>query len=205
MTKPPFLVGITGGIGSGKSLVCKAFLHLGTPIYDADSRARKLLTEDLELIQNIKNMFGEECYFSSGELNREFLAKKVFKNESALNQLNKLVHPKVGVDFKQWSALQSGTPYVIKEAALLIESGSYKDLDKLIVIQATKKRRIERVLLRDAFRSKAEIEAIIDKQLSDVEFERYADFTINNNEEQLLLPHIINLHEMFLKLASQGR
>lgn len=203
MNRLPFLVGITGGIGSGKSLVCKAFSHLGIPIYDADSRARKLMLEDLELIESIKNRFGEACYLLDGQLDRQFLANKVFKNAKALQQLNELVHPKVGMDFKQWSALQAGLPYVIKEAALLIESGSYKALDKLVVIQASKKKRIERVLLRDSFRSKSEIEAIIGKQLTDAGFEQHADYVINNNEEQLLLPVIIKLHEKFLELASQ--
>ena len=203
MTKTPFLVGITGGIGSGKSLVCKAFSHLGVPIYEADTRARKLMEENLELVKSIKNSFGEECYLSDGKLNREFLANKVFNDESALQQLNELVHPKVGADFKQWTALHSDAEYVIKEAALIIESGAYKSMDKLLVIKASKKIRIERVLLRDPFRSKSEIEAIVDKQLSDTEFGQYADYSINNNEEQLLLPRIIKLHDTFLQLASQ--
>lgn len=205
MNRSPFLVGITGGIGSGKSLIAKAFFHLGVPVYDADSRAKKLMTENFELVENIKSTFGEGCYSSNGELDREFLASKVFKNETALRQLNELVHPNVGVDFKRWAGLQMDKPYVLKEAALLIESGSYKTLDQLLVIQATKHKRIERVLLRDAFRSKTEIESIINKQLSDVEFERHADYIINNNGEQLLLPLIISLHEKFLKLASQRR
>jgi dephospho-CoA kinase len=203
MTRLPLFVGITGGIGSGKSLVCKAFSHLDIPIYDADSHARKLMLKDLELIESIKNNFGEACYFPDGKLNREFLATKAFKNDLSLRQLNELVHPKVGTDFKQWSVLQSGLPYVIKEAALLIESGSYKDLDQLIVIKASKEKRIERVLLRDSFRSKSEIEAIIDKQLTDAEFEKHADHVINNNETQLLLPVIIKMHEKFLELAGQ--
>jgi dephospho-CoA kinase len=202
MTRP-FLVGITGGIGSGKSLVCKVFSHLGVPIYDADSRAKKLMVEDSGLVESIKLNFGEECYLADGHLNREFLANKVFNSKTALHQLNELVHPKVGADFKQWSALQADFPYCIKEAALLIESGSYKALDKLVVIQASKKKRIDRVLLRDSFRSKSEVEAIIGKQLSDTEFEQHADYTIYNNEERLLLPVIMKLHEKFMSLAGQ--
>jgi len=199
----PFLVGITGGIGSGKSVICKVFIQLGVPVYDADSNAKRLMSVDADLIGEIKQQFGDESYQANGQLNREFLAAKVFNNEKALKQLNGLVHPRIGIDFKRWTALFPDALYLIKEAALLIESGSYKALDKLIVVKASRDIRIKRVLLRDAFRSKAEIELIMDKQLSDSEYVNHADFTINNNEENLILPSIIKLHEKIGLLAGQ--
>lgn len=203
MSRLPYLVGITGGIGSGKSTVCKVFAQLDIPVYDADSNAKRLMSEDADLIKEIKQNFGEESYLADGLINREYLAEKVFNDKESLEQLNALVHPRVGNDFKAWTATQTNAPYLIKEAALLIESRSYKALNKLIIVKASQDTKIKRVLLRDAFRSREEVNAIIEKQLSDAVYGEHADFTINNNEEKLILPAIIKLHNKLLLLAGQ--
>ena len=135
MSRLPYLVGITGGIGSGKSTVCKVFAQLDIPVYDADSNAKRLMSEDADLIKEIKQNFGEESYLADGLINREYLAEKVFNDKESLEQLNALVHPRVGNDFKAWTATQTNAPYLIKEAALLIESRSYKALNKLIIVK----------------------------------------------------------------------
>ncbi len=203
MSKQPLLVGITGGIGAGKSMVCKVFQHLSIPIYEADTRARMLMVENAGLINQIKSAFGNESYTADGGLDKSYLADRVFNNTEELQKLNGLVHPKVGEDFANWVSEHLASPYLIKEAALLIESGSYKSLDKLIVVTATKETRTKRVLLRDHHRSKEEVAAIMDKQLSDSAFKKHADYVISNNEEELLLPHILRLHKELSELAGQ--
>ena len=191
-------IGITGGIGSGKSTVCEIFKVLGVPVYDADSRAKMLMTEDSALVNKIIQSFGEEAYLSDGVLNRDYLAQHVFSNKSQLEKLNGLVHPAVGIDYKKWSSEQNA-PYVIKEAALLIESGSYKQLDKLVVVSSPMELRIERIQQRDPFRSKQEIEGIIKNQLSDEERESYADYILKNDENELLIPQVTELDQDFSK------
>ncbi len=197
------MIGVTGGIGAGKSVVCQVFSHLDVPIYDADSRARSLMTDNEELIQEIKATFGEESYDGGSSLNRQYLAERVFSNEAERLKLNALVHPRVGEDFALWVKENKDYPYVIKEAALLIESGSVKELDRLIVVLAQPETRVRRVLMRDAHRSKAEVESIIEKQLSQSQFKKHADYVINNDEDQPILKELLKLHREFLGLASQ--
>jgi len=146
----PITVGITGGIGSGKTLICKLFAILGTPIYNADNRAKELINSTL--IEPITKAFGSESY-ENGVLNRAYIAKLVFTNQIQLDLLNSIVHPAVAVDFENWVSTHNNSEYVLKEAALLVETGSYKQLDKLIVITAPYQLRVERVKKRDAFRS----------------------------------------------------
>ena len=194
----PLQIGITGGIGAGKSLIARIFHTLGIPVYDADSRAKWLMSHDESLKAEIKNQFGEEAYLTDGSLNRVYLAEMVFNNEAQLKQLNAMVHPKVGKDFEQWAGRQT-TPYVLKEAALLIEAGSYKTLDYLITVNAPEKVRLSRVLLRDMHRSEEEVEAIMQKQLSDDERAAKADFVIVNDGKSLVISKVLKLHERFLK------
>src|SRR5689334_1391221 len=129
-------VGITGGIGSGKSLICKIFATLGVPVYDADSRARMLMTESQMLVSQIKKEFGESSYLPDGSLNRGYLSNEVFNNPAKLEILNSFVHPAVAIDSENWINANATAPYILKEAALLYESGSYKALDKIIVVVA---------------------------------------------------------------------
>ncbi|MGC4022707.1 MAG: dephospho-CoA kinase [Cyclobacteriaceae bacterium] len=192
----PLRIGVTGGIGSGKSLVCKIFATLGVPVYDADTRAKMLMTEDLILLEQIKNKFGSEAY-SSGTLNREYLSKRVFNDPEKLKELNSLVHPRVAEDSERWIQSNKDRKYIVKEAALLYESGSYKSLDKIIVVTAPEEVRIKRVLKRDQGRTKEDLLKIIKSQMSEEEKVGRADFIITNDESELLIPQVLKLHERF--------
>ena len=192
-------VGVTGGIGSGKSLVCKIFGMLGAPAYNADKRARWLMNNDRSLKKQIRSAFGEGSYGTGGQIDRNYLASKVFNNPVELDKLNALVHPAVGNDYLDWATGKNKYPYVIKEAALMFESGSHKALDYIITISAPVETRIRRVLERDTFRTRAEVEAIIDKQLSEEERVHRADFVIKNDDLHMVLPQILQLHRRFLE------
>ncbi|MEM6360286.1 MAG: dephospho-CoA kinase [Bacteroidota bacterium] len=191
-------IGVTGGIGSGKSLVCKIFSDLHVPTYDADSRARWLMNNQPDLKSAIQEGFGSEAYTRNGEVNRAHLADKVFNDADELARLNALVHPAVGDDYKAWQEKQL-TPYAIKEAALLFESGSYKELDYVVNVSAPEALRVLRVLDRDSFRSKAEIQGIIEKQLSEDERLQRSDFVIVNDGVEMIIPQVLSLHNLFLK------
>jgi len=195
----PFLVGITGGIGAGKSIVCRVFNVLGIPVYDADSRAKQLMVQDTLLISQIKALFGEKAYDDAGKLDNQYIASKVFKDKEKLSQLNGFVHPAVKKDFEKWVDENKNHPYLIKEAALLIEAESYKALDKLIVVTAPKDVKIKRVLNRDTHRDLEQVEAIMQKQLSDEEKIAIADYTLMNDGVEMLLPQILALHIQFSK------
>lgn len=195
----PKQIGITGGIGSGKSLVCRIFTTFGIPVYDADSRAKSVMTTDGILITQIKKEFGVLSYHEDGTINREHLAQ-VFKSPEKLKILNALVHPRVGVDYKEWVSQQQ-TDYVIKEAALLFEAKSYLGLDKTIMVYAPKELKVKRVLQRDAHRTSQQVEEIIGNQMPDEEKMKLADFVITNDETQLVIPQVLALHNQFLKLS----
>jgi dephospho-CoA kinase len=190
-------VGITGGIGSGKSLVCRLFGLLGIPTYDADTRARWLMRSDPELQKELKAAFGPDTYTASGELNRIYLAGVVFQDQERLDQLNRLVHPRVGEDFIAWAKDHRHLPYVIKEAALLFESGSYRDLDRVITVAAPQELRITRTLLRDPHRTQADVEAIIRKQLPEEERQALAHHVLYNDDQQLVIPQVLALDAIF--------
>lgn len=190
-------IGVTGGIGSGKSIVCKIFSLLGAPVYDADSRAKALMTEDHLLIENIKEKFGSQAYHDDGSLNRTYLSKAIFNNSHQLSVLNSLVHPRVAIDSENWFKENQNARYCIKEAALLFESGSYKMLDQIIVVTAPTELRIQRVLNRDKGRVRGEIEKIIQNQISETEKISRADFVIHNDEQLLVIPQVYKLHERF--------
>jgi len=196
----PLQVGITGGIGSGKSLVCKIFQCLGVPVYDADSRAKSLMTTDGILIQQIKKEFGDLSYDGQGNLNRKYLSEVVFGNQQKLNVLNSLVHPRVGVDYTQWVDANKALPYVLKEAALLFESGSYQQLDCVVVVSAPEDLRVQRVLKRDN-RTEQQIRDIIKTQLSEEDKKSRANAIITNDEQQLVIPQVLALHHRFRSMV----
>jgi dephospho-CoA kinase len=201
MSKPqPLLVGITGGIGSGKSTVCKLFSLLGVPVYTADDRAKWLMNHDSPLKEKILAVFGSESYLSNGELNRAYLAASVFSNPEKVAALNALVHPAVRKDFMDWVSQQTA-PYLIKEAALLFETGAAKELDCVINVSSPLRVRMARVLLRDPHRTEEQVNQIIDQQLPDEEKNERADFSIKNTDNKLLLPQVIALHEQLLRKA----
>ena len=195
--KTPLQIGITGGIGSGKSLICRIFALLGVSVYDADSHAKALMTTDGILVSQIEKEFGDLAYHRDGRLNREWLAPHVFADEEKLHRLNSLVHPRVAVDYAKWLDAQSNEPYVLKEAALLFESGSYRQLDKIVVVSAPEDIRRQRVLKRDSHRTVEQFKGIVEKQLPEEEKLQRADYIIVNDEEKLVIPQVLKLHELF--------
>ena len=178
------IIGLTGGIGSGKSTAAKYFEELGFPVYNSDLSARRIQNENPTVIQQIKEVFGEQAYDENG-LNRPFIASESFQNKEKLQQLNAIVHPAVFEDFQEWIQ-QQNSPYIIKEAAILIESGSYKDCDLIIVVVADQEIRITRTIERDQL-SREQILARMNNQLSDEERMDYADYTIDNSQD---LPYL---------------
>lgn len=196
----PLLVGITGGIGAGKSTVAKVFSLLSIPVYYADDRAKWLMANDEALKTQIIQAFGEDSYTDEGILNRTFLAEQVFSDPANTEIINGLVHPAVAEDFRRW-AEQQQSPYVLKEAALLFESGSYKELNKVINVSSPLKVRVARILRRDPHRSAEQVNSIIDKQLPDEDKNRLADFLIKNTDNQLIIPQVLQIHEKLLEEA----
>lgn len=202
----PFIVGITGGIGSGKSTVCRIFENLGLPVYYADDRGKILLTADNQLKTEVIDFFGKESYLTNGELNRTYLADRVFKLDSELQKLNSLVHPAVARDFERWVE-NSNSKIVLKEAALLIENQSYKTLDYLIAVLAPEAIRIERVLMRDNHRNKSQILDIMSKQVKDELRKSSSEMVISNDGMSLLVPQVLKVFEKIqgLALEKEGR
>ena len=186
----PKLVGITGGIGAGKSTVSKICKHLGFKVYNSDDRAKEIVSEDSNIKKRIISLFGNNVY-KNGVLDRKFLSDKIFNDKSSLQNINSIIHPAVKKDFKNWVINNSNEKILFKESALLFESGAYKELDKIILIVSDKNLRISRVLNRDKLRKKKEIESIIDKQINEVDAIKYADLVINNNHKKMLLPSVI--------------
>lgn len=193
-------IGITGGIGSGKSIISRLFHALGVPVYDADTRARWVMENDPALREQLRAAFGPDTYDAAGRLNRPLLAGTVFRNPALLAQLNGLVHPHVGLDFERWAAAQeqAGHPYVLKEAALLFEAGSYQQLDRVITVFAPLPVRTARVLRRDPHRTTADVQAIMAKQLSEEEKMQRADYVLTNDDVQPLIPQVLALNQVFL-------
>ena len=194
-------VGITGNIGSGKTTISKVFEILGVPVFYADDAAKKVMVEDPILIDALKKEFGSESYFDDGSLNRKHIAGIVFNNEAELAKLNAIVHPAVFRAFDNWVAGIKNAPYVMKEAALLFESSSYKMCDKNIMITAPLKLRINRVTQRDNL-TRVEIENRNARQFSEEKKVQLADFTIRNDDTELIIPQVIELHKQFLMLSS---
>ena len=194
--KKPLQIGITGGIGSGKSTVCRIFSTLGVPVYDADSRAKSLMTTDGILMSQIKKEFGSLSFRSDGNIDREYLAQAVFQDKEKLAELNKLIHPRVAQDYERWVSNQEND-YVLKEAALLFEAKSYQVLDKVILVHAPAEIRINRVLKRDPQRTRQQVEDIMQNQMQDDEKLKLADFNIVNDESRLVIPQVLELHKVF--------
>jgi dephospho-CoA kinase len=195
-----FKVGITGNIGSGKTTVCKIFEILGIPVFYADDEAKKVMIEDDVLIAGIKQAFGKEAYFEDGALNRKHIAGIVFNNKEELLKLNALVHPAVFRAFDKWVINQKNVPYVLKEAALLFESDSYKMCDRSVMVTAPLDIRIQRVTQRDGITAD-EVKSRNDRQFSEEKKLATANDVIINDDTQLVIPQIMKLHELYLSLA----
>ena len=196
-------IGITGGIGSGKTTACQLFEKLGVPVYYADKRAKDLMEDDKQLRTKIAATFGAAAYESDGSLNRIYLAGIVFNNEEKLAELNTLVHPAVAADSESWNEIlaRNNYKYSLREAALLVETGSYKLLNKLIVVSAPEAERIKRVMLRDGS-TETQVRARINAQISEAEKVKLADFVITNNDLISLAQQVKDIHEKILTLAS---
>jgi dephospho-CoA kinase len=173
------VVGLTGGIGSGKTTVANFFLELGVPVYIADFEAKKLMNRSMVIKRKLIALFGDEAYIN-GNLNRPFLADKIFNDRSLLQKMNSIVHPKVKAHFNRWVKKQD-SPYVIKEAAILFENGSYEHFDFLITVTADEELRIERVLKRDNT-TREKILSIIDNQWDDAQKLALSDYEITNHD-----------------------
>ena len=193
-------IGLTGGIGSGKSTVARIFEVLGIPVYYADGAAKKLMIENQELKTSIIDAFGKEAY-TDGHLNREYIAAEVFNDTEKLKALNALVHPATIKDASEWFQKQTA-PYVIKEAALIFESGANKDLDYVIGVKSPLDLRMQRAMDRDNI-SADEVKARIHKQMDEESKLRLCDYVIVNNEEQMLIPQVLALHDKFLKSVKE--
>lgn len=189
-------VGVTGGIGSGKTTVCKIFEQLDIPVYYADTEAKRLMNHNRELKSQVKSILGNEAYHRNGRLNRKHVASIVFSDKEKLAQLNNLVHPAVRQDALRWSNSQK-SKYTIQEAALLVENGSYKQLDYLIVVTAPVEMRIKRVLKRDKSNFD-QVKKRIDNQLPEKEKKKVADFIIDNSGEVSLIHQILKIHRILI-------
>ncbi len=187
-------VGLTGGIGSGKSVVAKVFETLGIPVYYADDAAKKLMNTNADLKAAIIKNFGEGSY-TNGELNREFIASIVFNDKEKLDLLNSITHPATIRDAEEWIKRQA-SPYIIKEAALLFESGANKNLDYVIGVYAPLQLRIKRVIARDAL-TKEEIMKRISRQMDEEKKMKRCDFVITNDEQELVIPQVLELDKKF--------
>jgi len=194
-------IGITGGIGSGKTTVCKVFELLGVPVFYADDVAKSIMHTDPILKSGILDAFGQNSYAQSGELNRSYISSIVFNDKHELEKLNSLVHPAVFRAFDNWILSQKEASYVIKEAALLYESDAYKMCDQTILVISPIVSRISRVSVRDGI-SAADIQLRMNRQFSDEQKMKFADHILNNDEKQLLIPQIIQLHQQFLRIGS---
>lgn len=192
-------IGITGGIGSGKTTVCKVFQVIGIPVFNADEEARRLMQDDKTLVEKIKNLFGKDAY-EEEKLNRAKIAAMVFKNSELLQELNAVVHPAVGKEFARWAASQKNQPYIIKEAAILFESNAHKGLDYVIAVSAPEKLRIERIMQRDGV-TEAQVIQRMKNQWPERKKVQLADFVIVNDDKKMVLPQVMRLHDIFMELA----
>ena len=193
-------VGITGNIGSGKTTVSKIFEVLGIPVFYADDAAKNVMVNDAILIDAIKHTFGKHSYFEDGTLNRKHIAGIVFNNESELAKLNAIVHPATFRAFDKWQLQHLNAPYILKEAAVLFESDSYKLCDKSIMVTAPLDMRVKRVMLRDKL-SEEDILKRENQQFAEEKKVGLADFVINNDNFELVIPQVLKLHKLFVNLV----
>ncbi len=190
------IVGLTGGIGSGKTTVAKHFMSLGVPVYIADEEAKKLMNRSKVIKRKLIQLFGEKAY-TNGTLNRPFLANIIFNDKEYLEKMNAIVHPRVARHFEKWT-LKQNTPYVIKEVAILFENGGHNACDAVITVTSPKEIRIERLLKRDNT-TLAKIEAIMKNQWTDAEKIKLSDFVIENIELQNTKKQVDEIHKKLLK------
>ena len=196
---PRFKLGITGGIGSGKTSVCKVFEVLGIGVFSADREAQRIMDNDQDIINGINVVAGKDLYIN-GSLNRTELASIIFKDKNILMKVNSLIHPAVFENFKKWTLMQS-SPYVIIEAAILFESGGTEFVDRIATVVAPVEQRIKRVIQRN----KLSEEQVMDRmrnQMDDQERIKHSDFIIQNSENDMIIPSILKIHNEILTLIN---
>ena len=184
------VIGLTGGIGSGKTFVSNIFIKLGIPVFNADQEAKNIMHKSLDLKKKIEKAFGNEVY-QNNQIQKKVLSKLVFNNKNKLDLLNSLVHPYVLDRFNEW-CLNNKSSIVIKESAILFESNTYKGCDKIICVNASEKNRISRVMKRDNVK-KNHVKSIINSQMNQAQKIKKSDFIINNNDADLILPQVISI------------
>lgn len=188
------VVGITGGIGSGKTTICQIFEEMGVPVYYADSRAKELMVQE-PLRGRILQAFGKKAY-NGNKLNRTYLAKQVFGSKAQLSVLNGLVHPAIADDFEEWLEQNKSADYVLKEAAILFESGAYHAVDITVLVIAPEKVRVERVMKRDGITEEEVLQRMANQWTQERKV-KLADHIINNDGAHLLIPQVLELHKKF--------
>lgn len=192
-------IGLTGGMGSGKSTVARLFAMLGAPVYEADSEAKRLMNASPELIAGIRRTFGDRSYVG-GSLDRGYIASRVFNDKTLLHQLNSMVHPAVGADFEMWAAEREadGFPYAVQESAILFESGFDRLMDYTVTVSAPIELRLCRAVARDGSEP-SRVRERMANQMDDRERESRADYVIANGESDLLMPQVLELDKIFRK------
>ncbi len=195
-TDKPLKIGITGGIGSGKSLICKIFQILKVPVFEADGVAKLIMNQNPGVRSALIGLFGDTIYDEEGNLYRQAMAQKIFNNQNLLEKVNGIVHPVVRQKFREWW-MQQTAPYVIQEAAILFESGVYKFMDLNILILSSEELRIKRLAGRDGLTTQ-QIKARMDNQWTDDEKLPLADFVIYNCEKEFIINQILNIHQTIL-------
>lgn len=189
-------VGITGGIGSGKSVVCRIFSVLGAPVFNADDEAKILTITDPEIKQQLISLAGKEVFTDKG-LNNRFLSDLIFNDRELLARVNSIIHPRVEAHFIQWAFLHSGSPYIILESAILLSGNLYKHFDKIVMVAAPEDIRIRRVLTRNNM-TLDKIRSILSSQQSENEIAEKSDYIVINDGKELIIPQILKLHQDFL-------
>ena len=190
-------IGLTGGIGSGKSVVAKVFNSLGVPVYHADERAKQLMQNEQQIIDQLIRILGKDIY-QEGRLNRKKMASIIFSKPDLLKQVNEIVHPFVLKDFEGWAEKQFNKPYVLAEAAILFESGMHKTIDYTIAVAAPEELRITRIMNRDGV-SREQVQQRMNNQLPEKEKIKMAGFVIYNDDTQFVLPQVLKIHDELIK------
>jgi dephospho-CoA kinase len=193
--KPGMKLGITGGIGSGKTSVCRVFNVLGIPVFSADLEARKIMEYDKGIMQKINSIAGKDLY-PNGNLNRKELAALIFNNQSLLEKVNSLVHPLIFDQFRMWAKAQT-SPYVIMEAAILFESGASELVDRIATVIAPMEERVDRVIHRNSL-SREQVMERMRNQMDDDTRIRQSDYVIHNSEQDMIIPAILKIHDDIL-------
>jgi dephospho-CoA kinase len=197
------VVGITGGIGSGKSVVCQVFSALGIPVFKSDEAARYLMENDVTLVRYLSLLLGADVY-DNGKLNRPRVSEIIYHNPEKLKEVNELVHPATVNYSRQWLA-QQVSPYVIKEAAIFFESGTYTEIDVMIEVYAPAELRVQRAMVRSSL-SRAQVLAIISQQMDEEEKMKRCDYVIVNDDVTAVLPQVLQLHQqLLLSCSSRGK